>query len=134
MNASPLRRPALWTAALPVACAVHCVAMPLAALFVPVVGHATGVEAGIMLASAALAVATTVYGVRAHGRRAVWLPVLVGFAVWAASLAGWTEPLPEPATTVLGSLLVAGGLMRNARLRHAASCRSCGCPAHPAGE
>jgi hypothetical protein len=134
VNASPLRRPSLWTAALPLACAVHCVAMPLVALFVPVLGHATGVEAAILLVSAVLAAGTTLYGVRAHGRRAVWLPVTAGLALWAASLAGWTQPVPEPVTTVLGSLLVAGALVVNARLRHEASCRSCGCPAHPAGE
>ena len=104
--------------------------MPLAAIFVPTLGHAAGVEAGMLAASAALGVATTVSGVRAHGRRSVWLPVLLGLAVWAASLAGWTRPLPEVAPTVLGSLLVAGGLVVSARLRHVAACRSCGCPAH----
>ncbi|HEX2191266.1 MAG TPA: MerC domain-containing protein [Longimicrobiaceae bacterium] len=131
MNAPPLRRPALWSAALPLACAAHCVAMPLAALFVPVLGHSTGVETGILLVTAVLAAAALRSGVRAHGRRAVWLPVAVGFAIWSASLAGWTQPLPEPATTVLGSLLVAAGMVRSARLRHEAACRSCGCPAHP---
>jgi len=131
MTDSSLRRPALWTAALPLACAAHCLLAPLAALFVPFLAPATEIEAGLMLVSAALAIGVTFSGVRVHGRRTVWIPVVLGIGVWGASLAGWTAPAPEPATTLLGSLLVAGGMVRNARLRHAAACRSCGCPAHP---
>lgn len=134
MNVFSPRRPALWTAALPVACAAHCVVMPLLALFLPVLAPAHGVEVVLMLASAALATGATLAGVRAHGSRAVWLPVLAGLAVWGAGLAGWAAPVPEPAVTTAGALLLAGGMVRNARLRHAATCHSCGCPAHPAGE
>lgn len=130
MNDSSLRRPALWTAALPLACAVHCLLMPLVALFVPLLAPAHGLEAVLMGASALLAAAVTRGGVRAHGRRAVWVPVLLGTAVWGASVAHAAGPLPEQATHVLGSVLLAGGMVWNARLRHEASCRSCGCPAH----
>jgi hypothetical protein len=131
MPDSTLRRPALWTAALPLACAVHCVLMPLATMFVPFLAPAHELEAVFMLASAALALALVRGGVRAHGRRAVWLPVLLGIAVWGAGIAHLGGPLPEPVTTVVGSVLLAGGMFRNARLRHEAECRSCGCPAHP---
>lgn len=130
MNDSSLRRPALWTAALPLACAVHCLLMPLVALFVPVLAPAHEVEVVFMAASALLAAVLARGGVRAHGRRAVWVPVLLGSAVWGAGIAhlgGW---VPEQAAGVLGGVLVAGGMAWNARLRHEASCRSCGCPAH----
>ncbi|HEX8274912.1 MAG TPA: MerC domain-containing protein [Longimicrobiaceae bacterium] len=130
MSDSSLRRPALWSAALPLACAVHCVLMPLAALFVPFLAPAHDLEVVIMLASAVLAAALTRGGVRAHGRRAVWIPLALGVAVWGACVAHVAAPLPEPVTAVLGSLLVAGGMVWNARLRHEAACRSCGCPAH----
>jgi hypothetical protein len=130
MPDSSLRRPALWSAALPLACAVHCVLMPLATLFVPFLAPAHELEAVFMLVSAALALALTRGGVRAHGHGAVWAPVLLGIAVWGASIAHLGGPLPEPVTTVLGSVLLAGGMVWNARLRHEAECRSCGCPAH----
>ena len=133
MISTSLRRPGAWAAALPLVCAAHCIAMPLVALFVPVLAVGSGVETGLMVASAALALWAARGGVRLHGRYAVWIPVLLGLGVWAASLAGWTRPLPEPVTTTLGSLLLAGGMVWNARLRHEAACRRCGCPAHHHG-
>lgn len=133
MNASPLRRPVPWAAALPLACAVHCVLMPLVALFVPFLAPAAALEAGLMLVSSLLALGVTFTGVRAHGRGAVWAPVLLGTAVWAASLAGLAAPVPEPVAVTCGSVILATGLVWNARLRHEAACRSCGCPAHGHG-
>lgn len=130
MSDSSLRRPALWSAALPLACAVHCVLMPVVALFVPFLAPAQELEAVFMLASGGLALAVTRGGVRAHGRRAVWAPVLLGLAVWAASVAHLAGPLPEPVAVVAGSVVLAAGMVWNARLRHEAACRSCGCPAH----
>jgi len=130
MNDSSLRRPALWTVALPLACAVHCLAMPLVALFVPLLAPAHELEVVLMGASVLLAAVLARGGVRSHGRRAAWVPVVLGTAVWSAGVAhlgGW---LPEQAASVLGSVLLAGGMAWNARLRHEASCRSCGCPAH----
>ncbi|MET0397550.1 MAG: MerC domain-containing protein [Longimicrobiaceae bacterium] len=130
MNDSSLRRPALWTAALPLACAVHCLLMPLVALFVPLLAPAHSLEVVFMGASVLLAAVLTRGGVRAHGRRAAWVPVVLGTAVWAAGIAHVGGRIPEQATSVLGSVLLAGGMAWNARLRHEVSCRSCGCPAH----
>ena len=130
MNDSSLRRTAPWAAALPLACAAHCVLMPLVALFVPFLAPAHELEVVFMGVSAALALALVRGGVRAHGRGAVWVPVLLGTAVWGAGLAHLGGRIPEQATGVLGSVLLAGGMVWNARLRHEASCRSCGCPVH----
>ena len=64
-------------------------------------------------------------GARA-GRRAAWVPVVLGTMVWGAGIThvgGW---LPEQVAGVLGSVLLAGGMAWNARLRHEASCRAAG--------
>ena len=48
-----------------------------------------------------------------------------GGALWAASLAGWLEPLPEAVTSAAGSLTLAGALLQSARVCHACACSVC---------
>ena len=49
-----------------------------------------------------------------------------GAAFWAASLAGWLEPLPETVTSAAGSLTLAGALVRSAHICQAGGCLACG--------
>ena len=48
-----------------------------------------------------------------------------GAALWAASLAGWLEPLPETVTSAVGSLTLAGALVQSARVCQAGDCSVC---------
>lgn len=122
-------RVAAWAPAAPLLCAVHCLATPLVVSLLPAAGAGERAEPWLLAAVLAVAALALRTELRAHGRRRVLVPAVAGFAVWAASLAGWLEPAPEALTTTLGSLLVAGGMAWSARLRHAATCRDCGCPA-----
>lgn len=128
-NSSTLRLPLRWAAIAPILCAVHCLATPLLVTLLPAFARGAAFEIGLLALSAALAVGAVVWGLGSHGRWVVLVPILGGLAFWAASLAGWLAPVPEPVATPIGSLLVAVGLVWNGRLRHRAVCPGCGCPA-----
>lgn len=124
-------RAALFAAAAPLLCAVHCAAAPLVALALPSLGVHGPLEGAFKLASGLIAVLFVAGGVRAHGRRVVALPVAAGLALWVAGgLAGTLAA--ETVASVAGGLLLAAGLWWNASLRHRAACHHCGCPAHGA--
>ena len=61
----------------------------------------------------------------ARKNAAVVLTLAGGAALWAASLAGWLEPLPETATSAAGSLTLAGALVQSARVCQAGACPVC---------
>lgn len=126
-------QPALWSTAAPLVCAVHCVAAPVTVLLVPALIAPVWMEPGLMFLSIVLAIGFGASGFRVHRRTIIGLPLAAGTLVWIASLAGWLEPLPETVTTVAGSLLLAAGMVWNARFRHQTVCGSCRCPAHTAG-
>ena len=125
---SDSRLPAL-AAAAPLLCAVHCIASPLLVIVAPTVSLGGPFETGIKLASAVLAAVFLVFGVRAHGRRAVVAPVALGLALWLA--AAGTHGLAEVVLSALGGILQAAGLAWSAALRHKAVCHTCACPGHP---
>lgn len=129
MNIKLLRTPSLWGAAAPLVCAGHCVASPALVAFAPALAVGESVELALLALSAVLAVGLVALGVRVHGRAAVWLPVVAGCALVAVVHSGWTV-LPESLLTAAGSVSIAAGMIWNARLRHAAACKGCGCPAH----
>ena len=56
---------------------------------------------------------------------AVILTFVGGTMLWAASLAGWLEPLPEAVTSTGCSLTLAGVLVQNARVCQAGACSIC---------
>jgi hypothetical protein len=115
-------------AAFPVLCAVHCLAAPLVVVFAPALAPNRQVESVLLLLSVGLSIVLLRWGVRAHGRRIVWLPAMTGLAVWAGAhvlLRGGAELAGE----VVGALLLASGLLWNAWLSHRAGCSGCGAPA-----
>ena len=61
----------------------------------------------------------------ARRNRAVLLTFAGGAVLWAASLAGRLEPLPETATSAAGSLILAGALFQGARVCRAGECSVC---------
>jgi hypothetical protein len=118
-----------WASVAPVACAIHCVATPLLVAVAPAfaVGEtAEWVLFGLTLGLVAWALTS---GLRRHGNVRPAIVILPALGVWMASLLHVFHPIPEEATTALAALVVAGGLIWNARMDCAtgevAACSEC---------
>ena len=104
-------------------CLLHCLALPLLAALLPVLGswtesewvHGLFVLLAVPLSLAALS--------RAHRRRRLpgrlWLAAGLGLAALGAGAAGWPHASWETPITVGGSLLLAGTHLWNLRRGHA---------------
>lgn len=112
------------SAAAPLLCVAHCLAAPLFVVVAPALAGNKTVEIALMVASAAIALAVLVLGVRRHGEKLVWMPAIVGLSLWLLGILSPGE-MQERALMVSGGVLLAGGLFWDARLRHRASCLSC---------
>jgi hypothetical protein len=117
----------VWATAAPLLCAVHCIAMPLVVAFAPRLAAFQEHERALMAGALVLALATTVLGIRVHRRASPLLLVAAGALAWGATFLAL--PLPGELPTVTASLLMAGGTLWSARLRHLATCPRCGCGA-----
>jgi len=117
-------------AAAPVLCAAHCIATPLLVLLSPAFQMSSAVEYTVMAVAATLAILFLAWGVAAHGRAVVWIPAIAGLIVWIGGEAVFGHSAGGLWLHVAGSILLAGGLIWNAYLRHEATCSDCGCPAH----
>lgn len=112
----------------PVACAIHCLATPLVVVLAPALAHGPGVERALFAASLALSGFALASGFRRHRHAVALVPALLGFILWGSALLG--RPLigrGEPAIA-LASVLVAAGVLWNARLVHRGE-HVCECPA-----
>lgn len=125
-----LRGMEAWATAAPLLCAAHCIAMPLVVAFAPRLAAFEAHEAAVTAAALVLATATTVLGLRVHRRASPLLLLGAGALAWVATFLAL--PFPEEALTITASLLMAGGTLWSARLRHRATCPRCGCAAHAA--
>lgn len=115
-----------WMAVAAGLCSVHCLAAPFLALAAPFLVIAEAGEWWLWAGTALFSVLLLwVAPVRKAGVAAL---TGSGVAIWAGSLLGWFHPLPEFATSPVGSLLVAGGMVWSARLCRAASCEVGGGP------
>jgi hypothetical protein len=114
--------------AAPLACAVHCMAMPLLAASFPMLGSGA-TEWAFFGAGALLSLAAGLEAARHHRRLLPLVAVSVAITAWALSIAGAARPLPEDATSVAACLALAAASLWGARLRHHARCQSCTCPA-----
>jgi hypothetical protein len=121
--------PGAWAAMAPVLCAAHCVAAPLLVLVVPAAAVGSTAERVLWGATALLAAGFLAWSIRAHRQGWVAVPVVAGLALWGAGLFDLV-PASETLTTVVGALLVSGGMVASAWLRHRRTCGDCGCPAH----
>ncbi len=124
-SASPrLERSARWSALLASACAVHCAATPFLAAALPVLAVSEGAEWWALLVTATLGTAITLMGpARSHAR--VLGLLCLGVGIWTASLLGVFEPLPETATSPIGSLIFATGMLWSARICRRGDCERC---------
>jgi hypothetical protein len=100
-----------WSAAIPLACAVHCVATPGLVLVAPAVAASWWVEAVLMALALAVTISLVVQRARLHGSAWPWAPTGVGAALWAVELAGVAVPVPGVTLTIGGSVLLAGALV-----------------------
>ena len=112
----------------PLLCAVHCISAPALALVAPAFIYSGVVEGVVMTVAVALALAALRGGTRLHGRRAPWLPVVTGIAIWSMVPLEVVVGAPEPALVAAGGLAMFGGLRWNSRLKAAAEADRCACP------
>ena len=105
-------------------CGLHCALTPFLVVVAPALALAEGVERAMWGATVVLGVVLLALG-PARRDAAVILTFAGGAAFWAASLAGWLEPLPETVTSAAGSLTLAGALVRSARICQAGECSAC---------
>ncbi|WP_419859049.1 MerC domain-containing protein [Candidatus Palauibacter irciniicola] len=105
-------------------CGVHCALTPVLVAVAPALALSEGVERAVWAGTVVLGAVMLALG--PARRNAVVILAFAGGAVfWAASLAGWLEPLPETATSTAGSLGLAGALLQGARVCQAGACAVC---------
>ena len=105
-------------------CSLHCALTPFLVAAAPALALSEGVERAAWAGTVVLGAAMLVLG-PARKNAVVMLTFGGGAALWAASLAGWLEPLPETVTSAAGSLILAGALVQSARVCQAGACSVC---------
>ncbi len=105
-------------------CGVHCALTPLLVMAAPALALSEGVERIMWIGTVLLGGVMVALG-PARRNRAVLLTFVGGAVLWAASLTGRLEPLPETATSAAGSLILAGALLQGARVCRAGECSVC---------
>jgi hypothetical protein len=130
--ASPIARSQRQTAAVaaPLLCAAHCIATPLLVLFAPMLILPPAVEVILITGTLALVAALLWRGVRVHGQLRIAIPAVTGALLWIGGELTGSHSTPVLILHAVGGILLAVSLLWNARLRHAALCRGCGCSAH----
>ncbi|MXW01954.1 MAG: MerC domain-containing protein [Holophagales bacterium] len=105
-------------------CGLHCALTPVLVAVAPALALSEGVERAVWAGTVLLG--AVMLGLGPGGRnRVVFVTFVGGAVVWAASLAGWLQPLPEIATSAAGSLILAGAMVQSARVCHASACAVC---------
>lgn len=123
-----------WATLAPIACAIHCLAAPVAVAISPALAPGKTAEWALLVVTAALVAWAIPAGLRRHGE---WLPTALvggGLALWVLSLLHLFHGVPEEATTVLGSMTVAAGLFRNARINCDTAGEACSACEHDAAD
>ena len=105
-------------------CGVHCALTPFLAVAAPALALSEGAERAFWLGTVLLGAVVLGLG-PARRNTALVLTFVGGAGLWAASLAGWLDPLPETVTSAAGSLILAGALVQSARICRAGACPAC---------
>ena len=103
---------------------MHCALTPVLVIVAPSLALSEGVERALWVGTVLTGAAMIILG-PARRKAAVLLTFVGGAVLWAASLAGLLEPLPETATSAAGSLGLAGALVQSARTCRADACAVC---------
>ena len=105
-------------------CGLHCALTPFLVVAAPALALTEGVERGMWAGTVFFGAVLLALSPACKNAPLV-LTFAGGAALWAASLAGWLEPLPETLTSVAGSLTLAGALVQSARICQAGACSAC---------
>lgn len=105
-------------------CGVHCALTPALVAAIPVMALPPGVERGVAMVTVGVGLSVVMLG-PARTSRPVLSFFALGAGLWLASVCGWLEPLPEAATSLVGSLVLAGALMASARMCRSNACEVC---------
>ena len=105
-------------------CGLHCALTPFLAVAAPALALSEGVERAVWVGTVLIGSVILVMG-PARKHAAVILTFAAGAVLWAASLAGLLDPLPENATSAAGSLILAGAMVQSARVCRAGACSVC---------
>ena len=105
-------------------CSLHCALTPVLVAVAPALALTEGVERAVWVGTVSLGALMLALG-PAHRHAAVVATFVGGAALWAASLTGWLEPLPETLTSATGSLTLAGALVLSARMCQVGACAVC---------
>ena len=105
-------------------CGLHCALTPFLAVAAPALALSEGVERALWLGTVLVGAVILAMG-PARRNATLTLTFAGGAGLWAASLAGWLEPLPENMTSAAGSLVLAGALVWSGRVCRAGACSVC---------
>lgn len=105
-------------------CGLHCALTPFLAAAAPALALSEGVERVLWLGTVLVGAVILAMG-PARRNAVLTLTFAGGAGLWAASLAGWLEPLPENMTSATGSLILAGALVWSGRVCRAGACSVC---------
>ena len=105
-------------------CGVHCAITPLLVVAAPALALSDGIERAVWAGTVVLGTALLLMG-PARRHAPLMLTFAGGASLWAASLAGWLEPLPENVTSAVGSLTLAGALFQSGRICRSGDCSAC---------
>jgi hypothetical protein len=119
------RHPWGWATVAPLACAVHCAVTPVLVITAPNLVPGSSMEWALLSVAVVVGLAALASGVRAHEDLRPTVPVVLGLGLWTVSLLHLFHPVPEELTTVIATLIVAGGLFWNSRLHCAQRDRLC---------
>ena len=105
-------------------CALHCALTPFLAVAAPALALSESVERALWVGTVLLGGMMLAIG-PARRNAALILTFVAGAVLWAASLAGRLDPLPENVTSAAGGLTLAGVLVQSARICQASACSEC---------
>ena len=105
-------------------CGLHCALTPFLAVAAPALALSEGAERALWVGTVVLGAVMLAMG-PARRNAALVLTFGCGAVLWAASLAGWLDPLPETVTSAAGSLTLGGALVLSARVCQPGECPSC---------
>lgn len=94
------------------ACLVHCLLLPIAAAFMPLLSHAANAE-WLHWVFVVLAVPSSFFALRPHGKSSLRITLLrllatLGLMLLVCGALGWPSHEAETVLTVIGGLVLAG--------------------------
>ncbi len=121
---SRLEWPARWAALAAFLCGIHCLVTPFVVTAIPILALSKATEWWALGVTVVLGGGITLLG-PARQQGTVLGLLAAGAGIWAASLMGLLEPIPEFVTSPLGSLVFASGMLWSARICRKGACDVC---------